>query len=259
MDYYDFIIATIKEAGALLLEHYRGDYKSDTKHDDPRDLVTEIDFKINNFLISKIKTVYPAHGIYSEEGSGLESASEYLWTIDPIDGTANFSRGIPHFAVCLGLLQNNVPIAGAVLNPITAELFSFKNGFGSFLNGKSIKVSSISDISKSFVLMVTGRRGELRDWGTKMYRKLLDRANHTRNLASSSLDVCFVADGRVEAAIYGQLNLVDISSAAGILLEAGGKITDLNGKKAEITDTKPQKLIFSNGTQIHQTIIDEIV
>lgn len=258
MDTYDFIISTVKEAGEILKGSYNSDYTQTTKEGDLRNIVTELDLKINDFLIQKIKENFPEHSIYSEEGGGVSNEKEYLWVLDPIDGTANFSRRIPHFAISMGLLRSGIPIAGAVYNPITQELFSFKKGGGAFLDGKSIKVSNISEMPKAFILMVTGKREELRDWGAGMYRKLLDKANHTRNLGSSSLDICFIADGRVEGVVYGQLTSMDIAAAIGILLEAGGKITGHQDENIEFTD-KPQKIVASNGTMLHKILLDEIV
>ena len=222
---YQFIISTIKKAGQILLEHYQESYKKMIKRGDVRSIVTEIDLKINDFLVGEIKKIFPGHAIYSEEGSGLDGGSEFMWTLDPIDGSANFSRRIPHFAISICLLKGGLPIAGAVYNPITNELFSFQVGEGAFLNDQPMKVSTVSELSQAGILMVTGKKPENRDWGVGIYRKLLDGANKTRIFGSSALDICFVADGRIEGVIYGELSTLDIAAALGILTEAGGKIT----------------------------------
>lgn len=253
MNYYKFIISTIKKAGEMLLSDYRRACRTWTKNNDPRDIVTEVDLKINDFFIEQIKVAYPKHAVYSEEGGGSGVEKEYLWVLDPIDGSANFVRHLPHFAVSVGLFQNGRLLTGAVFNPVTDELFSFKKGRGAFLNNEKISVSAVSDLAQAGIFMVTGRKQELRDWGAGMYRKLLDKGNKTRIFGSSALDLCFLADGRMEGVIYGELTTMDIAPAIGILWEAGGKITGLQGETMEIS-TLPQKIIASNGTKIHQLL-----
>lgn len=258
MDTHDFIISTIKKAGETLLENYRGSYEKMIKRGDARNIVTEIDLKINDFLVGEIKKVFPGHAIYSEEGSGFDGGSEFMWTLDPIDGSANFSRRIPHFAISICLLKGELPIAGAVYNPITNELFSFRRGEGAFLNDQPIKVSTISELSQAGIFMVTGKKPENRNWGAGVYLKLLDAANKTRIFGSSALDICFVADGRIEGVIYGELSALDVAAALGILAEAGGKITTPLGEPIRVS-AEPQKIAASNGTKIHDELLNLIV
>lgn len=241
----------------MLADYYKI-HESWIKDGDPRNIVTEIDLKINNFLIEQIKAFFPEHDIYSEEGGGSGTAREHLWVLDPIDGSANFSRHLPHFAISVGLLQHKQPLTGAVYNPITRELFSFRKGEGAFFNGQKIMVSRVDQLSQAGVFLVTGKKPEVRDWGAGVYRKLLDQGNKTRIFGSSALDLCFVADGRIEGVIYGELTTMDIAPAIGILVEAGGKITGPDGKPVGIS-VAPQRIIASNGTKIHQILLEEIV
>lgn len=254
MDAYKFTIKTVKEAGSLLLKLRESKFEVMIKDGDPKNMVTSVDNAVNKFIIKKIKKSFPSYAIYSEEGQGVIDSSEYKWTIDPIDGTSNFVRGIPHFAVCLGLLQKNKPIVGAVYNPITKELFSFEKGKGSFLNGKPIKVSKLKDLSKSYVLFHAGRKDNVRLWGGTSYSNLLGSAKKTSNLACSSLDTCFVASGRVEANIYGTLSVLDISAAIGILEEAGGVILSEYNTKVKISEN-PQKIFMANNKKIAKDLI----
>src|SRR3989344_653014 len=245
MEPYNFIISKIKKAGKILRSRYNDDFVINTKDNNPRDVVTEVDFEVNNFLINEIKNNFPGHSIYSEEGGGKGGKSKFLWVIDPIDGSSNFSRHIPHFAICAGLLRNMIPVLGAVFNPITNELFSFKKGEGAFLNGKPITVSSLKNLSEASVFFRAGSNNKNLDWGGASYRKLLEHANKTNNMGSSALDTCFVAAGRIEANIYGLLTTMDIASALGILFEAGGRVANGDGKPI-VLQTKPQRVIMSN-------------
>jgi len=249
MEPYDFLLNTIQEAGKLLLQKRDLGFETLAKDGDPKNVVTSVDMAVNEFIIGEIRREFPSHDIYSEEGGGSEGAKEFFWTIDPIDGSANFARSIPHFAISIGLLQNGEPFLGAVFNPVTSELFSFKKDGGAFLNGKQIFVSKITDLSKSYVFFHAGRKNELHEWGGKSYAALLEHARKTQNFAGSSLDTCFVAAGRTEANVYGTLSTLDIAAAIGILKEAGGIIA--NEKGEEISYSKePQKIFMANNREI---------
>jgi len=253
MSFYDFTIETIKEAGVLLMKERKTKFLVSTKNNDHKNIVTSVDINIDNFIKKKINSTYPKHGIYSEE-SGTEGSGTYQWTIDPIDGTSNFSRAIPHFSISLGLLKNGIPFCGAVYNPITDELFSFKKDKGAFLNGEKIKVSDIKDIRNAHIFLHAGRGKIIHNWGGESYKKLLEHAKKTSNLACSSLDACFVASGRIEANIYGTLSLHDISPAVGILKEAGGVIRTVDNKKIDVL-CKTQKIFMSNNKKIMSELI----
>src|SRR3989344_1460215 len=176
MDPYTFSIQKIQEAGDLVMRLKGEVFDTHMKGGDPRDIVTSVDMRVSEFLMGEIRNMFPGDSVYSEEGGGEERESKRLWVIDPIDGTANFSRGIPHFSVCLGLLGSGVPVVGAVYNPVTKELFSFKKGGGAFLNGKPIHASLIEDLSKAHVFLHAGRKKEVWDWGGQSYRRLLENA-----------------------------------------------------------------------------------
>ncbi|MFA6279129.1 MAG: inositol monophosphatase family protein [Candidatus Paceibacterota bacterium] len=254
MNRYDFIIEQVRAAGELLMRLREEKFDTMQKDSDPRDVVTSVDLAVNDFIIGKIREAFPEDIIYSEESNGVITDVPNLWTIDPIDGSSNFSRGIPHFAVCVAFLQDGVPEAGAVYNPVTGEIFSFRRGGGAFLNGKSIHVSGETDLKNSFVLLHAGRDAQLREWGGRAYRQLLEHAKKTSNLAGSALDACFVAAGRVEANIYGRLTTMDIACAIGILLEAGGRVVNDKGESIAFS-TEPQKVIMSNNAQIEAAIL----
>lgn len=253
MDPYTFIIEQVRAAGDLLMRLREEKFETLEKGEDPRDVVTSVDLAVNDFLIGKIRESFPDDQIYSEEGADEVTTAPRLWAIDPIDGSSNFSRGIPHFSVCVALIQGGVPEVGAVYNPVTNELFSFKRGGGAFLNGKPIHVSTETQLKNSFVLLHAGRKPEFREWGGHAYRQLLEYAKKTSNLAGSALDMCFVAAGRIEANIYGTLSTLDIAAAVGILHEAGGIIVDKHGEPVPFYK-EPQRLIAANSIVIANAI-----
>ncbi len=248
-DPYNFALKIVKEAGQMVLRARESGFETTSKGDDPRNVVTSVDRQVDEFLTGAIRNAFPLHNIHSEESESVRSEDASQWTVDPIDGSANFSRGIPHFAVCVGLLEQNIPTVGVVYNPVTEELFSFKKGGGAFLNGAPIRVSGITDLSKAHVFFHAGRKPEVRDWGGESYRRLLGSVKKTSNFGASSLDACFVACGRVEANVYGTLSTIDIAPALGVLTEAGGVISDVNGA-SPLLSRDPQKIFMANSNAI---------
>ncbi len=253
MGHYDFIIKTVREAGELLMRLREEKFETLEKSGDPRDIVTSVDLAVNDFIIGKIRDSFPEDAIYSEEGGGIESGKN-SWAIDPIDGSSNFARGIPHFAVCVAHLTDGVPDAGAVFNPVTNELFSFKKGDGAFLNGNPISVSKITELKEASVFLHAGRKPELWTWGGDSYTKLLSATKKTSNYGGSALDTCFVAAGRIEANIYGRLTTMDIAAAIGILLEAGGRVVNDKGEPVTYS-TEPQRVLMTNNSGVETAIL----
>lgn len=250
---YDFVLATVREAGGLLLKLRDEGFTATHKGENSRNIVTSVDIAVNEFIIGKIRATFPDDAIYSEEGGGLDAGAN-TWAVDPIDGSSNFARGIPHYAVCIAHLAGGVPTVGAVYNPVTDELFSFKKDGGAFLNGKPISVSKILDLKEASVFLHAGRKPEFWDWGGASYTRLLASAKKTLNYGGSALDACFVACGRIEANIYGRLSTMDIASAIGILLEAGGRIVNDKGEPIAYS-TEPQRVVMSNNETIEGDIL----
>ena len=232
---YEFTVRLIKEAGEKILESKGRHMDVSIKRGDPRDILTNVDIEISNFISERIRETFPREIIYSEEASDVDISSASLWTIDPIDGTANFSRNIPHYAVVIGYVENGMPSVGAVYNPVTRELFSFEKGRGAFLNGQPIKVSNVTKLIDSTVILTSGRKPKHWEWGKKCYAFLLGKVNKVRSLSCSGLDIAFVAAGRVEACLYGSLTTADITAAIGILKEAGGIIEGESGHLDEVS------------------------
>ncbi len=255
MNTYDFAIELARKAGAVLETAHQGKVDVSHKGADTRNLVTNIDIEISDFLKKEINYTFPDHRIYSEEGdeSKENEMSSWEWVLDPIDGTSNFSRAIPHFAVCIGLLYEGVPVLGVVYNPITNELFSFEKEKGAFLNGVPINASSITLPKDAFALFRIGRKESSWNWGLATERDFLREVKKISNFGSSGLDLCFLASGRVEIVVYGTLGTRDIAGAIGILRAAGGEIYTIDGAPAEIT-TKSQLVIATATHELFENI-----
>ena len=246
--YYDFAVKLVKDAGEKLKTYHRESLVVTHKGDDPKDILTNADTELSNYLRESIKTTFPEHCIYSEEDEGaIDNKSEWEWTLDPIDGSANFSRGIPHFAICVGLLHKGVPVVGAVYNPITSELFSFEKGEGVYLNEVSVSASEIVDTKKAYSLLRSGRKNEYKEWGGEVLKEFLVSMNKVSNFGSSSLDLCFLAAKRVDVVVYGTLTSQDISVAIGIVRQSGGEVYTIDG--SPVLHSKKSQTIVATATR----------
>ena len=219
-----------QEAGAILLEESQEPTKISYKGD--VDLVTQADTRSERAIAARLREAFPNHGIVGEEfGSegAPDHASRYHWLVDPLDGTTNFVHGFPIYAVSIGLLEDDEPVAGVIYHPPTNEMFSAARGCGAYLNGKPIHVSSVARLADS--LLGTGfpthNRSETPN--LRYYWEYTLRSHGVRRAGAAALDLCSVACGRYEA--FWEFGLKPWDTAAGILLvhEAGGRVTDFDG------------------------------
>ncbi|UCD07442.1 MAG: inositol monophosphatase, partial [Candidatus Aenigmatarchaeota archaeon] len=140
MDFRNVAIKVVKESGKVLNENFGHVKGIRIKMGDWRELVTDVDMKANDIIIQMLKENFPDHGIVSEESEPIEG-NDYKWYVDPLDGTTNYTLGIPFSATCVGLVLRGTPILGVVFNPMMNELFVGEDGKGATLNGEKIQVS----------------------------------------------------------------------------------------------------------------------
>ena len=199
----------------------------------PGDFVTNCDKKVEKILINELQIARPNYSILSEEIGEINNDSACKWIIDPIDGTANFLHGIPHFAISVGLEENNEIIAGIIYDPIKDEMFIAEKGNGSYLNNQRMRVSSRSQL-KDCVVFTGGPRqnAENKNIVLKEYNNFSSEVDTPiRKMGSAALDMAYVAAGRCDG--YWQRNLSYWDVAAGIIIvkEAGGFVTDFEGDR----------------------------
>jgi myo-inositol-1(or 4)-monophosphatase len=197
--------------------------------------VTNADLASESFIVENLKNKFPQSTIISEELGKLTGSDDYCWYIDPLDGTYNFLKGIPHFCISIALVIKNEIEVGVVYDPISNELFLAKNGEGAFLNGQPISVSLCNDLKKSFVGMSE------RSSNPDRMKRIIEITNHLMNnvhririMGSTVLEMAWVACGRLDARIKISSKVWD--NAAGLLLikEAGGCVYDFTGEPANI-------------------------
>lgn len=236
--FYESAMAYAKEAGKLILERAGNMGKIEHKKN-ASDLVTEVDRMSESLLRYKIRQDYPGHWIISEEDTGTgnpyeafrRQSSGYGWIIDPIDGTTNFIHRIPHFSVSIGIVKDGEPVIGVVYNPMTDELYTARRSFGAYLNGQPLAAGTESVLIEAVV--ATGFQAN--DWkpGSRAARqidRLAGRSRSVRILGAASLDLCWVAAGRIAGFWHEGLCPWDTAAGMLILTEAGGAVTDMEGK-----------------------------
>jgi myo-inositol-1(or 4)-monophosphatase len=185
--------------------------------------LTEADSEVERFITAQITESFPGDTVFGEEEGGRFSAN--TWVIDPIDGTANFARGIPHFSISIAYVRDGAPVIGAIVSPMVKELFAARQGGGATLNGRPIRVSPTSDIKQATIELGWSTRRPLEAYAEMLKRVVATGAGILRQ-GSGALGMAYVAAGRIDG--YGELHINSWDVLAGIVLvrEAGGWTND---------------------------------
>ncbi|KKP38762.1 MAG: monophosphatase, myo-inositol-1(or 4)-monophosphatase [Candidatus Peregrinibacteria bacterium GW2011_GWF2_33_10] len=271
MNFLNFTINLALQAGKILQKYYGTDLKIQTKSS-YRDMVTQAD-KESEVLIEKlIKENFPNHRILGEESTPNSQpktqSSSYRWIIDPLDGTANFTKNIPFFAVSIGLEKAQKMIIGIVYNPILNQMFFAEKGSGAYLawdknkplktiknvqkNAKKMHVSETKTVKNS--MMSTGfipsNETHLEE-NLQLFARLSKNAKALRRMGAAALDLCFVAAGWFDGFWEYDLCPWDVAAGSLIIQEAGGNVTNFDGSKF---DLNLGKILATNG-KIHKEMI----
>jgi myo-inositol-1(or 4)-monophosphatase len=216
--------AVAREAGDLARRHFESrELRDGYKLKGPQDYWTAADGEVEKLIVGRLSDAFPEDTFFGEEGGG--SFSPEVWVIDPIDGTANFARGIPHFCISIAFLREGRMTVGAIYDPMRRELFATLSGAGATCNGRPMRVSTLSDIRSATVELGWSMRRPM-----KQYVELIGQLTATgagfRRAGSGALGLAYVADGRCEG--YCELHINSWDALAGLLLvqEAGGWIND---------------------------------
>lgn len=218
----DDAIAWAREAGEVQLKYFRSSQLNIRAKFNDSDIVTEADKAAEQVIINNINHTYPQHAILSEEMGGNAVESDYRWIIDPLDGTTNFSNGLPLYSVSIAVEYRGEVIVGVVYAPYLDEMFHAVKGGGAWLNGKPIAPSGKESLSHSVV--TTGfpvDKDTTTDNNLDNVSRVLPRVRGLRRLGSAAIDLCYVAAGFLDG--YWEMNLHEWDVAAGrlIVLEAG--------------------------------------
>ncbi|TKB44517.1 inositol-1-monophosphatase [Thalassotalea mangrovi] len=248
-------VRAARSAGNVISRAFEQLDKVEVEAKGSNDFVTNIDKQAENIIKDIILKSYPDHAIIGEE-SGLTAGkdSDYQWIIDPLDGTTNFVRGIPHFAVSIALKVKGKLDQAVVYDPIRGELFTASRGKGAQLNNVRIRVKGGKDLSGS--ILATGfpfKQKHNTDAYLAMFSELFAKTADIRRAGSAALDLAYVAAGRMDG--YWELGLKPWDTAAGELLviEAGGLVTDFVGGHQH---SASGNLVAANPRLIKQILTD---
>jgi myo-inositol-1(or 4)-monophosphatase len=240
-----------REAGALLMEHFRARVRVEYKGE--ADLVTVADRKSEVLIRQRILGRWPDHEILGEEQGLAETGSDYRWYVDPLDGTTNFAHGFPVFCVSMAVEHKGKRIAGVIYDPTRDELFAAERGGGAYLNQQPIQVSKTEKLAES--LVATGFPSHKRHKNPNIffYHQITLKTHGVRRAGSAALDLCCVACGRFDG--FWEFNLNPWDTAAGVLLveEAGGTVTNFRGEAFQIDS---RQTVASNGL-LHSALLTE--
>jgi myo-inositol-1(or 4)-monophosphatase len=223
-------VEAVVRAGGIQMAKFGGDFRVHKKG--AIDLVTEVDVEVERMFRALVSDRFPDHQVLAEEMGGQAGAPEGpCWIFDPIDGTTNFTHGLPIFCASLALEIGGVAEVAAIYDPTRKELFTAERGGGAYLNGRPLRVSSAERLVDA--MLVTGFPYDVHSRIEEivgLFAQFVGRARAVRRLGSAAIDLCYIAAGRMDAFWERDLKPWDIAAGALIVAEAGGRITNMDGK-----------------------------
>lgn len=230
------MVRAVEKAGRMLVRDFGEVEKLQVTKKGVGDFVTQADYKSEKLLYEELSKARPDYGFLMEEGGKRAGKNpDYEWVIDPIDGTNNFMHGIPFWAISIGLVYKGKPIAGVVFSPILDEMYWAERGQGAHMNAERLRVSGRTNLEDTVVVAVQQFKGRTPvGLNAEQYKKVKMHVGSTRVFGCSSLELCYVAAGKVEA--YADRGPKPWDLAAGMLIvqEAGGYATTLDGAKDKL-------------------------
>jgi len=240
----------VREAGVIAMQHFNNLDNVEVIKKSPRDLVTDADVAVEKYLKKALEDSYPQFGFWGEE-SGQSADQTNRWIVDPIDGTHSFAKGQYFWSISVALEIDGELIAGSVFAPALDDLYIAAKGKGAVKNGKSISVSTETSLDDSMI--ATGfacLRSYLVENNLKRFCRIAEKTTGQRRFGSAAMDLCLVADGQVDAFWEQELNLYDVAAGALIVKEAGGTVTDFQGKDGVF----PKQILATNGGIFEQIL-----
>lgn len=218
------------------------------------EIVTTADLLAEKIIIKEIKKTFPNHKILSEESGLTENTSDYLWIIDPLDGTTNFFMHNPIFSVAIALLYKKETILAVTYAPIIDELYVAEKGKGVTVNNKKIKAATRNKLSESYLTFCHGNKDENINKAISIYKTLKKEGRDFRQLGSAAIELAYVARGITDCILIPGALSWDVAGGILMVREAGGKVTDFKNKKWTL-DSKD--MLASNG-KIHNQLLKRV-
>jgi histidinol-phosphatase len=249
-EYLSVALAAAARAAEISRAYYRGNLTVTTKAD--RTPVTEADVECEEAIREIILAAFPGHGFYGEETGQTRADAEFLWLVDPIDGTKGFVRQYPFFSTQIALMRAGELVLGVSSGTMFDELAWAEKGRGAWLNGEPLRVSETSDPDSAAVS--TGNlRSLASSEGWPLLGDILARADRTRGYGDF-YHYHLLAAGKIEAVIESDVNILDIAALAVIVSEAGGRFTDLNGEPPNLGT----RSVLAANPALHATYLEQL-
>ena len=225
-------IGAARAAGEIIVRNLDNLDRIKVSEKENNEYFSDVDVKAEQIIIHHIHKAYPEHGIIAEESGSYNENAEVVWIIDPLDGTTNFLRGFPFFAVSLAVRVKNRIEHGVVFDPVRHECFSASRGYGAQMNARKIRVSNRTHLNKS--VLGTGfpvRNPTLADTFLPAVEHLFGNCAGVRRSGSAALDLAYVASGRLDGMFEFGLRPWDMAAGSLLIREAGGLVGDFNGSE----------------------------
>lgn len=241
------------KAGEIVTEGYHA--SKEIQHKGLVDLVTQYDVATEKFILAQLSEKFAEYTQVAEESHKGSYHYDKVIYVDPIDGTTNFIHGFPHLAISIGVWEGGTPIMAVVYNPILDEMFWAVEGEGAYLGDKRLSVSTQDTLQQS--LVGTGfpyakvDKGVEYHWVIQSISNLLPYIRDIRRLGAAALDLCYLAQGRIDAFYEIDLKPWDVAGGILILLESGGKVTNTKGSLFGFDD---KGIVASNG-KVHEQLM----
>lgn len=241
-------IALVKEAAQITEAAFQVAEK-----DSPANIVTSADTAVQAFLEQQLCPLIPGSVLFGEEGNSITGSADYQWIVDPIDGTANFSRGIGEYAISVGLMHRGEILLGVVYNPVQDKLYSAQAGGGAYCNGKPLHVSSVPFEKGLLCTALSLYRKEYAAKCMDVIMEVYARCNDVRRFGSCAMELCYLAEGKCDLYFEFRVFPWDYAGAYLILKEAGGSIGGHDGQP--LTFDRATPVVAANTTENFQALV----
>lgn len=250
----DTAIKAARQAGEFLKNSFGTLLPDDFKLKGERDIVTEYDARAEEMIVDEVKKKFPDHNIFGEESGQDQKDSEYTWIIDPLDGTTNFAIGAPLFDVSIGVARGVEPVLAVVYTPMRDYMYVAEKDKGATCNDQPIHVSKISELQKALTVYCHDYTDKGIEKMLKIFASVKPQVRDLTRMRAAALELALVASGYVESYHANGLHPWDVAAGALLVKEAGGNVTDFDGKDWNLNSPD---IIASNG-KIHSQLLEKI-
>ena len=252
----------LKKGGEVLIDHLGRTGKAIVK-ESISSVVTEADLAAERAILEVLDGAPEAFNVITEESEYMDRHSEYTWVVDPLDGTSNFAAGLPWFGVIIALFKGVTPVLGGMYLPVDKKLYLAEAGGGATRNGETIHVTPSANLSEQLVVYSFDFNEDQAQTRAEM-ELMANLSREVRNIraTNSLVDYCYVADGRLGAALNQATKIWDIAASWLLIREGGGTVTDIHGQEIKFDlsagAVNDNYTILASGAGLHQDILKTI-